>query len=61
METTGIAKAWKATRGKVGRMPAVAPLDGARYATVAEGAPARENDHGNPRGRCGAVAQRKET
>jgi hypothetical protein len=38
----------------------VAPQDGARYATVADGVTAQGNDRGNPRCRRGAAAQRKE-
>ncbi|MGB8435769.1 MAG: hypothetical protein WCE38_16050, partial [Burkholderiales bacterium] len=58
---TGPTMIGKATIGKGGRIAAVAPQDGARYATVADGAPAHENDRGNPHCRCGAAAQRKET
>jgi hypothetical protein len=58
---TGKATIGKATCGKAGRMAAVAPQDGARYAIVAEGAPALENDRRKPRCDYGAAAQRKET
>ncbi len=47
--------------GKDSQVATVAPQDGARYATVADGATAHENGRGNPHRRCRAAAQRKET